>query len=191
MASSNTAGLKPASLAMLLHISRTRSRALFRPRYRLSARLDLSPEERQAIYGHRIDRYEIFYDPKRDELVQRAHQADQRARALPWFSLSGERMLLNAGKDWLETIRYIGFMIRARAAFRLTVGDLVRGVTITNAKLAAIRQIETAITETVDHLNAAVEAGLAFDHQREDVLAPGEDDQRIPPPAWPPRSRRW
>jgi hypothetical protein len=176
---------------MLLHISRTSSWALFGPRYSLTARLDLSPEERQAIYAHAIDSYEIFYDPKRDELVQRAHQADQRARALPWFSLSAQQMLANAGRQWLETIRYIGLMARAHAVFSLTVGDLVRGVTITNARLAGIRQIETAITEAVDHLNAAVEAGFAFDHQREDVLAPSEDDERIPPPAWPPRSRRW
>jgi hypothetical protein len=161
------------------------------PHYHLTARLDLSPEERQAIYAHGIHRYEIFYDPKRDELLLRAHQADQRARSLPWFPTTSEQMLANVGKEWLETIRYISLTTRALATFRVTVGDLVRGVTITNAKLAAIRQIEVAITEAVDHLNAAVEAGFAFDHQREDILAPGEDDERVPPPAWPPRSRRW
>ena len=171
---------------MLLHLSRTRSWGL----YRLTARLDLSPEERQAIYANGIHRYEIFHDPKRDELLDRAEAADKRLRALPWFPPNNQ-LAATVGKEWLESTRSLVLVIRALACFRLTVKHLVNGVTISNFDLAAIRQVEAAITDTVDHLQAAVAAAIAFEQKHEDVLAPGEDDDRTPPPAWPPRRQRW
>ena len=170
---------------MLLHLSRTRS---WWGLYRLTARLDVSPDERQAIFAHPIHRYEIFYDPNRDQLFDRAERADQRARALPWFP-PNEKRLATEATYWLETIRSIVLSLRALATFRLTVKHLVNGLTITNYDLAAICQIEAAITDTVDRLNALVDAALAFDQQQQTVLAPGEDDDRTPSSAWPPRRR--
>ena len=163
---------------MLLHLSRSRSPWL--RRYRLSVKLEASPQELRAISDHRLDAHEIFADPFRDRLVERADAARARAAALGWWIDTDAKL----AKLYLETARSLVLGIRARLAFRLTVGNLVRGVVVENGDLAAIVVIERALIACVDTLDAAVNAALSFEHQSEDVLAPGTEDDTVPPSRW-------
>lgn len=166
---------------MLLHIARSTSRSIFLSRtYRLSARLETSPDELAAVRHHRLDRYEIFADPYRDDLIARAEAAKKRGDAVGWLVDTPQAV----GTIWLELAREMTLLVRARMTFRITLGDLVSGVVVTNPSLNAIRSIEQVLIDSVDAIASTVADALAFQHQQEDVLAPGHPDPTTPPSDW-------
>lgn len=168
---------------MMLHIARSRPFAFFFSTYRIDARLEVSPEEHQAIRAHRLDKFEIFHDPYRDHLAAQAEAARGRVKALPWFSKTPEADALLTVR---ETGRELAFLIRARFAFRITVGNLIAGVSITNRGLNDIAKIEHVLHESVDAIAGTVAAALAYEHGDQDVLAPSRpEDDVTPPNKWP------
>ena len=126
---------------MLLHISRSRPRPFLFRTYCLAARLEVSAEELSAIRAHRLDRFEIFADPFRDHLLARADKARERQRAMPWIMDTPQQV----GALWLEIGREMTLLVRARWSFRITIGDLIAGVSISNRSLNAIRETERVL----------------------------------------------
>ena len=165
---------------MYLHIARSRSRPFLFLHYRLHARLEATATERAAIREHRLDRFEIFADPYRDYLLARADKARERQKAMPWIMDSPQQL----GGLWLEIGREMTLLVRARWSFRITLGDLLRGVSISNPSLNAIRETERVLAESVDAIAATVRAALDYEHAGELVLAPAADDLGTPPDQW-------
>ena len=169
---------------MLLHLTRSRPLSLMlRRTYRLSARLDVLPEEHDAIRSHGLDRFEVFADPYRDHVLARADAARERVKALPWFSAEPEKDALTS--VW-QNSRELTLLVRARLCFRITIGDLITGVSITNYSLNDISKIERILHNSVDLIARTVTTALQYQHEHEDLLTPGKPkDETTPPDKWP------
>lgn len=166
---------------MLLHIVRSSPRRwLLLRSYRIDARLELSPQELQVIRSHRLHRFEVFVDPYRDHLRARADAAYSRQKALPLFLLDGHQLR----SLWLETVRELSLLIRARFAFRITIADLIAGVSITNPSLNAILDIEHVLQASVDAIAGTVSAALDYQDGHESITAPEDPDTGTPPDQW-------
>ena len=173
---------------MMLHITRSRPYILFPFRtYRLDAKLDVTPQEYAIIRAHKLHSFEIFHDPHRDHLIAQAEAARARVRAMPsvWFSKTPERDTLVAIREsWREN----GYWIRSMLAFRITIGNLISGISITNRRLTEISKVENVLHQSVDDIEATVAAALRFQDGYEDVHAPGRDDDEnraVRPNEWP------
>ena len=171
---------------MMLHIARSRPHTLLLLRnYRIDVRLDVSPEEHQVIRAHNLHKIEIFYDPHRDDLIAQAEAARARYQALPWFSgTHGHDTLTTVRESWRENAANI----RALLAFRLTVGNLISGVSITNRRLSEISKVEHVLQACVDDIKATVDAALHYQDGYEDIHAPDDDDgkpRHTNPSEWP------
>jgi hypothetical protein len=110
-------------------------------------------------------------------------------RSRSWWVETPEELAKRALGVWVETGRHLTLTTRALLAFRITVGDLVRGVSIENRNLMAMMEIERVLVTAIDALDTTVAAALGFERTSEDVLAPGEDDNGITPARWPGRMR--
>jgi len=177
---------------MHLHLVRSETRHwIVLRRYRLAARIDASAEEISAIRRHRIDRCQLFVDPRRQDFFARAEAANERAAAVSHWVETPEQMLKAVAQTWGHSLSAMTLYARTLLAFRLTVGNLVDGAVVEAPTLAAIIEIENAISACVDALDAAVSAALAYQHGSEDVLAPGEPDTGTPPSRWLRGGRAW
>ena len=168
---------------MYSHVSRSETRSLFGfLRYRLTAQIQLTPQEMQVMERHRLRRIEIFYDPIRDELTGKAESAHEKARARGWFVTTAR----DASAICASEIYAVVSAIRALLAFNITLDDLVRGVTITHSSLQAIGEIEQVLIACIDRIDQAVRSARSFADETEDIFAPGtEPDTGLPPNQWP------
>jgi hypothetical protein len=171
---------------MNLHIVRSETRSFFGARrYCLSARVTVTPDQMTVITHHGLERTEIFFDPERDRLEQAADDYHQQARARGLFVTKARDA---AAVSFAET-RAIIASIRALNAFNITLADLLRGVTIENASLHAIRDFERILTASVDTINETLQAAAGFSDTTEDVFEPGDEHEPTTPPAqW---ARTW
>jgi hypothetical protein len=169
---------------MYSHVSRSETCTLFGgKRYRLTAQIHVTPDQRQFIEHARLGRMEIFHDPLRDELDATAAHERAKARGL----------LVTTARDATAVVaselRALTNTLRAWGAFNVSVDDLIRGVTVQHKSLQAIVEIERAIVECIDHLDSFVCAARGYVDASEDIFAPGTDEERaVPPTAW---TRAW
>jgi hypothetical protein len=167
---------------MYSHISRSEGRSFWGfKRYQLSARVYLAADERRIIESHRLHRMEIFYDPLRDQLDASAAAAHDKAKARGLFVTHARDAAAIAASEF----RALASAIRALRAFRITVGDLLSGVTITHRSLRNIGEVERVLTECVDHIDRFLQSAGAYSAETEDIFAPGADDDTTPPADWP------
>ena len=170
---------------MMLHITRSRPYILFPFRtYRLDAKLDVTPQEYAVIRAHKLHKFEIFSDPYRDHIYARADAARQRAKALPFLTATPEQHISVACETWRE----VALLFRARFCFRITIGNLISGISITNRRLIEISKVEHVLHESVDDIAATVAAALRYQDRYEDVHAPGQNENEAPavsPNEWP------
>ena len=171
---------------MMLHINRSRAHTilLFRT-YRLEAKLDVTPQEYAVICANNLHRFEIFHDPHRDHLIAEAEAARARVKALPWFSKTPERDALISVR---ESCRESACWVRVIFAFRITIGNLISGISITNRRLTEIAKVEHVLHGCIDDIKATVDAALRYQDGYEDVRAPGNEEKESPdvtPSDWP------
>ena len=171
---------------MYSHIARSETPSwLGRKRYRLTAQIHPTPQELQVIDRHRLARIEIFHDPFREELNANATAAHQKAKARGMFVTKASDAAAICGSE----ISALVASVRALLTFRITVADLLRGVTITHRSLQAIGEIEQVLTDCIDIIDRSVQAAHRYSDQTEDIFAPGaEDDTTVPPTHW---ARNW
>jgi len=171
---------------MYSHIARSESRSFLGfKQYRLTARLHLTAREIQIVERHRLRRFEIFYDPIRDELNANAVRAHERAKACGLFVTKAS----DASTICVSEMRALVSTIRALLAFNITVADLLRGVTITNRSLRGIAAIEQVIIDCIDDIDRSLQTARRYVDETEDIFAPGtDDDASVPPNQWP---RAW
>jgi hypothetical protein len=129
---------------------------------------------------------EIFYDPLRDALDAKAAAAHDKAKARGLF-VSRAR---DAIPITVSEVSALSSAIRALCAFRITVGDLLSGVTITHRSLRNITEVERVLTECVDHIDRFLQSAGSYSADTEDIFAPGPDDDTTPPADWPRMWRR-
>ena len=171
---------------MYSHVVRSETVSIFGlTRYRLSAQFRPTPDQLALIQHHRLHRLEIFHDPSREEFDAAAAAAHEKARALGFFVTKA----LDAASVCASEVRALAATIRALRAFKITLGDLLQGVTITNRSLRAIQDIERVIVECIDDIDRSLRAARSYSDQTEDIYAPGtEGDDAIPPRHW---TRTW
>jgi hypothetical protein len=171
---------------MNLHIVRSETRTFFGSRlYQLAARVTTTPDEIAVINHHGLDRTEIFFDPERDQLEQAAEDYHQQARARGIFTTK----MRDAMAVSIAETRAILSSRRALRAFNISLGDLLRGVTIENPSLHAIRDFERILIASVDTIDEALQAAARFSEPTEDMFEPGDEHEPTTPPTqWP---RTW
>jgi hypothetical protein len=170
---------------MHTHIQRATSGWLFK-KYLLSVKIFVDTDELTVIKQNRLDRIETFVDPAREAFEDAATAAHAEA---------GKRgVIVTRARDTAAIaaaeVRALISTARSLVAFKITVADLLRGVTIENRSLRAIADIEQVMVEFIDRLEAVVQAAARFDHRGEDAYAPGTDepDAGVPPAQW---ARTW
>ena len=167
---------------MYSHISRSETRSFWGfKRYQLSARLYVAADERGILARHRLQRIEIFHDPLRDELEASAVTAHDRASAGGLF-VTKARV---AAAITASEVSALTSAIRALRAFRITVGDLLDGVTITHRSLREIGHIEQVLKDSIDQIDQHLQTAGAYSGETEDIFMPGTDDDTTPPAEWP------
>ena len=171
---------------MYSHLTRSQTHSWFGfTRYRLTAQIHATPEERQIIDRHGLTRIEVFHDPRRDELSANATAAHEKAKARGLFVTKARDATSICGSE----IRALVATARAALAFNVTVADLCRGITITHKSLQAIGEIEHILTECIDAIDRHVRAARGDAEATEDISAPGtEVDAAVPPTEW---ARTW
>jgi hypothetical protein len=171
---------------MLLHLARAAPARRWTgwPLYQLTAALDCDHDERRLILAHGIDAERLYTAPAAFDLMARAEAAHARARSLSsWKAANLPAIYWHSGNCLV-------LAVRARLAFHVTVGDLMRpgGALLQSTDLTEIRAAEAGLSEAVVELNAAVEAARGFEAGQENLLDPIEPDARTHPAAWP---RHW
>ena len=171
---------------MYSHLTRSQTHSWIGfKRYRLTAKIHATPEERQIIDRHGLMRIEVFHDPLRDDLSTHAMAAHDKAKARGLFVTKARDATSICGSE----IRALVATARSLLAFNVTVADLCRGITITHKSLQAIGEIERILTECIDAIDRHVRAARGYAEATEDIFAPGtEDDGAVPPTEW---ARTW
>lgn len=171
---------------MYTHVSRSQTRSVLgRRRYVLAVRLYLTPPERHIIERHRLMRIELFHDPRREQLEADAIAAHAKAKSHGLFVTSARDSL----NICIAEISALVSSVRALLAFRITIADLLDGVTIQHRSLQAIGDIEHVLAACIDRIDHNVQAALSYSDQTEDIFAPGaDDDTTVAPNAW---ARNW
>jgi hypothetical protein len=166
---------------MITLIQKTTSGWLF-PKYLLSVKIEVDPDELAIIKRHRLERIETFVDPVRDAYDDAAAAAHAEA---------GKRgLIVTRGRDTLAItaaeVRALVATTRALRAFKISVADILNGVTIENRSLRQMADVEKVLVEFIDRLQAAVQAAAGFDHESEQVYAPGTDaaEDTVPAAEW-------
>lgn len=160
---------------MMLHMVRSRPHTLLLLRtYRLDARLEVAPDERAVIRAHKLHKFEIFADPYRDHLLARADAARDHQKALPWFITRDE----DRAALYRELGRELAALVGARLCFRITIGNLISGISITNRRLTDIAKVEHVLHKSVDAIAATVAAALRYQDHYEDIHAPGDEEDQ-------------
>jgi hypothetical protein len=167
---------------MYTHVSRSQTRSLLGcKRYVLAVRLYVTQLERDVVDRHRLERIELFHDPRREQFDADAMAAHANAKSHGLFVTKAR----DSTTICISEISALVSSIRALLAFRITVADLLRGVTIQHRSLQAIRDIEEVLTACIDSIDRSVQAALSYSDQSEDIFAPGPDtDTTIAPNAW-------
>jgi|SRR6185503_14853886 hypothetical protein len=167
---------------MYKHLARSETRSFWGfARYQLSARLYVTPDERRILTRHRLQRIEIFHDPVRDDLEASTIAAHDSAKARGLFVTK----VRDAAAITASEISAITSAIRALRAFRITVGDLLDGVTITHRSLREIGHIEQILKDSIDDIDQSLQTAVAYSGETEDIFMPGTDDDTTPPAEWP------
>ena len=168
------------------HIARSQSPSWWGVKYRLSVRLYVDAEELRILRPHRLDRVEVFSDPSRQEFATAALAAHDKAAKYGLIVTKARDTTAIAAAE----ITALVATLRSLLAFNIRVADLLHGVTIEHRSLRAITDIETVLTDGLDHIDAAVRAARSYSEETEDVFAPGADDthDNVPPAAW---GRTW
>jgi hypothetical protein len=131
---------------------------------------------------HRLNRIEIFYDPIRDELTEKATSAHEKAKAQGLFVTKAR----DATAICSAEINALVLTIRAMRAFNITLDDLVRGVTITHYSLRGIGEIEQVLIDCIDHIDRTLQTARSYVDETEDIFEPGtNDDHTVSPNQWP------
>ena len=153
-------------------------------RYNLSARLEVSPAERAAIYSHGLHKFEVFADDAyRDDLRRRADAARQRSPSMFSMGEPSEIAIAN-GKIVLETMRELALLVRASRVFKITVGDLVNGVSVAHRSINDITDIERVLAKSVGVIAGTVASAVAFQDQAETVIDLETEDTGTDPATW-------
>ena len=168
------------------HIARSQSPSWLGVKYRLSVRLYVDAEELRILRAHRLDRVEVFADPQREDFNAAAAVAHDKAAKYGLVVIKARETTAIAAAE----ITAIIATVRSLLAFTIRVADLLHGVTIEHRSLRAIADIETVLTDCLDHIDAAVRAARSYCQETEDLFAPGPDDthDNVPPAAW---GRNW
>ena len=171
---------------MHTHLARSTTGLLFGTKYRLAIRLYVDADELRIIRQHALGRIEVFADPLRDAFAADAAAAHDKAKARGLFVTTARDATAITASELTALVS----TVRALLAFKLSVADLLRGVTIEHRSLRAISDIEKILTDYIDALDAAVRAAGSYAEPTEDIFAPDTDapDAGVPPRQW---TRSW
>ncbi|HKZ96532.1 MAG TPA: hypothetical protein VJ045_06085 [Hyphomicrobiaceae bacterium] len=178
---------------MFLRLQRSQRRSWLGARiYVLTAHIEAEPEDVRIINSHAFSGKHAYIVPLDHvaELEARAEAAYQRQKKLSVWKQDDQLPIM-----W-ENAKVVALAIRANlavhSAFRITVDQLLAGTVAEGRDLAELLEVETAIIRSFDALKCLVDHARAFEHRREMVLAPDDDenDTLAPPSIWPRFSRR-
>lgn len=173
---------------MFLYLKRSQRRTWFGGRtYKLTAYVEASDDERRFIGAHSFTEKLAYIVPLDHvaDLDKRAEAAWQRQKKLSVFKQE------DTGKILWENAKVVALSIRAncalRAAFRVSIGDLVGGGIVVEGALGEVLQVEASIGKAFDNLKRLVDHASTFEQDAESIFEPDQpEDQFVAPPStWP------